>query len=62
MRSARFIAIAAFLAALGGCVVVPVEPVVYGPPAAVVVQPTFGYNYYGYRRHGHRGYRHRYWR
>jgi hypothetical protein len=60
MRSVRFVGIAAFLAALGGCVVVPVEPVGYGPPAAVVVQPTYGYSYYGYRRHWHR--RHRYWR
>ncbi len=64
MKYARFAAIAAFLATLGGCAVVPVEPVVYGPPApaAIVVQPTFygHYGYYGhYRRYPHR---HRYWR
>lgn len=63
MRSARLFAIAAFLGTLAGCAVVPYEPGVYAapPPAAVVVQPTYGYGYYGYRRHPHR-HRHHYWR
>ena len=64
MRSVRFIAIAAFLATLAGCAVVPYEPAVYAappPPAAVVVQPAYGYGYYGYRRHPQR-HRHHYWR
>lgn len=64
MRYARFIAIAAFFATLGGCAVVPVEPVVYAappPPATIVVRPAYQ-GHYDYHRYPRRPHRHRYWR
>jgi hypothetical protein len=55
MRSALVIAVAAFLATLGGCAIVPAGPVVYAepPPVAVVVRPGFVHDGHYHRRPRH---------
>ncbi len=63
MKIVRLASGAVIVAALAGCAIVPYpEPaVVYAPPppAAIVVQPSFGY--YGYYGHRSGPYWHRRW-
>jgi hypothetical protein len=59
MKKILLLAAVSLAAALGGCVVVPAEPVVYAEPAPVVVHP--GHRHYGHY-HRHDGPRYRRWR
>jgi hypothetical protein len=56
MRSALVIAVAAFLATLGGCAIVPAGPGVYAAPphsATIVVRPGFVHHGHYHRRPRH---------